>query len=421
MTLNIFLKKIFFILFVILIIRIGSHLTIPTVNPMLIDFYLTNFNNDLLALLSTFSGGSVERFSILTIGIMPYITATIVIQLFTMGIPHFKRLKEEGEKGQLVLNSYIKYLTIITALSQGFYISGFVVSSNYMNTSLIMTDIVSFYLISCLSLLYGTLFLVWLGEKINEYGIGNGVSIIIFSSIIASLPNNIENILKLKELGISNAKFIFFFISIISLYYFIVFFENSYKKIYTINPNSYDKNNYIPYKVNLSGIMPAIFSFMLIMVPFHINDFFNNKFNIDIISNFKYYFGDYQVTFYIFILFLILCFSFFYSKTTMNTKKISDDLRRSGVIIKGLRPGNPTENYLNNIRKRLALIGGLYLFLVIIIPELINGVTNIYFYLGGTSLLIMVTVSFEIKNQYEMIKENKKENRIKKQIKEIFN
>ncbi len=422
MNSQIFIKKILFLFLVLLIIRLGSHVTVPMVNPLLIGFYIDNFNSDLMSIINTFSGGSFQRFSIFTIGIMPYITASIVIQIFTMSIPYFKDIKAQGEKGQNILNKYTKNLTIITALGQAFYISTVVLNSNYRDIPLIMTDQFSFYIVSCLTLLLGTLILVWLAEKINEYGIGNGVSMIIFCSIISALPDNISGIISsVNSSGINNFKLIVFILGISLLYYFVVFFENSNRKIPIINSQSYTSNNYMPFKVNLSGVMPTIFAFTVIMLPFNLNNFISNKLDIDLISLYKSNFGDYTLTFYVILFFIILFFSFLYSKNIIDSKKISNELRKNSVVVKGIRPGKPTENYFENIRIKLSVIGAVYLTIVSFVPEILNSFTNITFYLGGTSILIMVVVAGDIKNQYDMIYENNKFNNIKTKVKEIFN
>tara|TARA_B100002019_G_C21240751_1_gene585426 strand:- start:235 stop:1509 length:1275 start_codon:yes stop_codon:yes gene_type:complete len=417
---NLFFKKTLFVLFIFFMFRLGSYISIPSVNTALIEPYLNSFNSELLTLINTFSGGSASRFSILMLGIMPFVTATIFVQMLSLFIPKLKSLRESGEKGQIQLNRYTKYLTFFIALFQSFIVSTKILEASYQGISLVTTDILSFYITSTISLIGGTFITVWMAEKINEYGYGSGITMMIFCGIISSIPQNISIIKNTAEFQTTNIGLIAFLLMIFGLFFLISYIENARRNIKIITPDAREGESNYPIKINVASIMPAIFAFMLVSVPQMIIG------NLEQIGNFSLsvlwdnYFGYSKFFFFLFICSLIFIFSFIYGKILFNTKKLSESFRDNNIMVKGIRPNRPTENYLSSIRSKLIFISASYLSLIVVLPEVFNYITGFYFYLGGISILIIVNVSMDVKNSFEANKNKALISQAEKYNKEII-
>jgi preprotein translocase subunit SecY len=416
-----FWKKVLFVIGCVFVFRIGSHIPVPGINLGVLSEYIKQFDGTMVEILNTFSGGSVKRFSILTIGIMPYISASIIIQMLSFFNPYLKQLKSEGGRGQIKLNSITKKLTLIIAVVQATSLSGFIASQGVSGEALVNSVDFKFYFISTVSLVTGTLFLIWLSEKLTEYGIGAGVSIIIFVSIISGTPETISAIIQLLNTGEMNKLFlILLFALFIGLIYVITLFENSQRRIKLSSNNKYNETNYLPLKINMAGIMPAIFASMILFVPATFNGILSEYLGFDLILSFQEYFGSSKAIFILIYALLIMFFSFFYTSVIFNPKKTAEDLQSSGSFIKGVRPGEQTESFLRKSVKRLTAIGSIYMAIICVLPEFLVSYMSIPFYLGGTSLLIMVLVSKEWISQYEMSNHSDKYKKIESKVMENF-
>lgn len=422
MTLNLFIRKVLFVIAIIFIYRLGTYITIPSVNPLLLDYFVNNFNSGLLEIMNSFSGGAIKNISIFTIGIMPYITASIVIQMLSLFNGKLKELKESGEKGQIKLNQYTRYITFTIAFFQAITICSYLVKSNVEGIPIITTDPVSFMIIGTISLITGTIFLLWLAEKITEYGIGSGVSMLIFASILSTLPNTYANFKELYQMGnISTLGMLLILGIILSLFVLSVIFETANRRIKLSGSDSYiQDNHYLPLKVNLAGIMPPIFAMTIFMFPLSFNSAISNMVGFDIFLFFQNYLGHSAIIGVIIFSSLILLFSYIYSKVVFDPKKVAEQLKNSGNYLRGIRPGKPTEDYLNKIRKRITFIGSIYMIIICLIPQIMVDYFSIPFYLGGTSILIIVIIALEWNNKYKMIEENKKVHKYRNKLMNKF-
>lgn len=422
MTRNDFWKKAMLVLLGIFVFRIGSHIPVPGIDPLALSIYVKQFNGTMVEILNTFSGGSVKRFAVLAVGIMPYISASIVIQMFGFFSQHLKQLKAEGERGQLVINKYVRYLALFLTVSQAITITKLLSHETIQGLPLVINPDLSFFVIAVLSLTSGTMFLLWLGERLTDYGIGSGISTIIFAGIISNMPSSISHIVTLFGNGQINIMFIFTLtILAFILIYLIVFIEHSQRRVKLSSGNDYSENSYLPIKINISGIMPAIFASTIIFLPFTFNNFILTTLGFDFMSGLKRIFGDSSIYYMLLMSSMIMFFSFFYSRIVFNPKKTSENLQASGTFITGIRPGKPTEYFLNNTVSRLTLIGGSYMVFISIIPEILVNYFSVPFYLGGTSLLIMILISKEWYEQYELSNHKEKYDKVKNKLLENFN
>jgi preprotein translocase subunit SecY len=416
-----FWKKIFIVFVGIFFFRIGSHIPVPGIDPMALSLYVTQLEGTMIEILNTFSGGSIKRFSILAVGITPYISASIIIQMFSFFNKHLKELKEEGERGQLKINQYTRYLTLIIAFMQAITLTSFISSQNIEGLSLVINNTIAFQIVAIFSLTTGSLFLLWLGEKLTEFGVGSGVSVIIFAGIISGMPETISSIFQLLKVGEINPIFMMFLAGLfLGLIYLITLVETSQRRIKLTSTDEYNNTGYLPLKINMAGIMPAIFATTILFIPLTFNDFIGKIFNFDVVLEFKSYFGDSPFIFLISFSALIVFFSFFYAGIIFNAKKTAANLQSSNSFVKGIRPGKPTEVFLHDTVKRLTLIGSIYMVSICLLPEILLNYFAVPFYLGGTTLLIMVLVAKEWLEQYGMSKHSEKYTDIKDTLMKNF-
>ncbi len=401
-------NRIYFFLFSILILRIGYFIPIPGVKLYNINYILNKYNNSFLYFLKLFSNGSLSYASIFMLGIMPYISSSIIIQLFTITIPYFINLNKDGIYGKYKINNYIKYLTLFLSIIQSILLSIFIFKINILYNKIIINKFI-FLITSIFSLITSTMFLIWLGDQITDKGLGNGISIIIFINIISNLPNYILNFLRLYNFNILFLlKLFFIFIFIFFIVYFIVLVETSQRKIliqYAIK--NYQKNRYsflnpgntyLPLKINLAGVMPSIFSSSIMILPSFFFMWLNNNNNLMIKKWFFYIniFYSKQLLYLIIYLLFIVFFCFFYTLLVFNPIEISDNLKKIGAYIPNIRPGVFTSNLIRKIVLRLTLFNSIYMCIVCLIPDFINEIMKISFFISGTSLLIVVVVIIEL-------------------------
>jgi preprotein translocase subunit SecY len=414
-----FFKKILLIIFSIFIYRFGSHIPVPTIDPSMLSDYVKQFDGTMIEIINTFSGGAVKRFSILTIGIMPYITATIFVQMLSFFNNSIKQLKSEGEKGALKINLITRKLTLSICFFQAIGIASFIASQTTNQGELLVLNTgLSYYIVTVASLVTGTMFLIWMADRITDLGLGNGLSIIIFAAIISSFPSIISSITSMhREGALSDFYLIFIILCFLSLILFITFFESSQRRIKTNSSTySYNEKNYLPLKVNMAGIMPTIFASTIIMIPISISSYLSKAINYDFISSLKVVFGESTFLFLLNFSILIVFFSFFYVGITFSAKKIAKDLQNKGTFINGIRPGYNTEVFIEKLVKRITFLSAFYMVFISIFPEILIKYMNIPFYLGGTSLLIAVTVSKDWIEQYELSSFSKKYSKVEDRV-----
>ncbi len=393
-----------FVLFALVVYRLGTHIPIPGINPDRLQQLFNQAQGGMLDILNMFSGGALERMSVLALGVMPYITASIIMNLLQAMTPSLKELRKEGEAGRRKITQYTRFGTVAIALVQGTALS-----VTLANQGLAFDTGFTFYFVSTLSVLSGSLFLMWLGEQITERGIGNGVSLIIFAGIVAGFPSAIGSVLEATREGDMNlvqlAVVIAFAIAVIAV---VVFVERGQRRI-TVNyakrqqgRRQYQaQSSHLPIKVNMAGVIPAIFASSLLLAPSSIASWFGQSPNMEWLQEVSLVLSPGQPLYILLFAMGIIFFSFFYTALTFDTKEISDNLRRQGAYLPGIRPGTQTASYIDNVVTRLTVFGSLYVTLVCLLPEFMILATDVSFQLGGTALLIVVVVAMDFMSQVQ--------------------
>lgn len=418
---SLFWQRAFIVLMGIFIFRIGSHIPVPQIDPVALSMYVKQFDGTMIEILNTFSGGSVKRFSILAVGIMPYITASILIQMFGFFSSHIKQLRQEGEKGNVKINKYVRNLALLITLFQATSITTFIAQQSVGGMLLVSNPDLMFFAISILSLSFGTMFLIWLGERLTDYGIGSGISTIIFAGIISNMPTTISELYTLVDTKSINILTLFAIVVVFfAMLYLIVKIEYSQRRIPITTNGAYNDKSYLPIKINVSSIMPTIFAVTIIFIPFTLNGFISNVIGFDLMAEAKIIFGYSEFYYVVILSAMIMFFTLFYSKMVFNTKNTSDNLQASGSFINGIRPGNNTKEYLDKILYKLSIIGGLYMVVITILPEIMVSALSVPFYMGGTSILIMILIAKEWMEQYELSGQNKKYENVEKDLMSSF-
>lgn len=411
-------NRIIFVIFILIIYRIGAHIPIPLVDTKQIMESFSDINKNIFSLFNLFSGGALSNVTIFALGIMPYISSSIVIQLLSTVWQPLKKLQKDGNSGKKKLTNYTRYLTLILSIIQAFAMSTFISSVSIHNNLTILH-----YLVIIITLVSGTMFLMWLGEQINEKGIGNGISLIIFTSIISNVPKSIAIAMeKIRQGEINFILTILFIISIILIIILIIFVERAQKKIFINYPKRQqgrkifsEQTNYLPFKINMASVLPPIFASSIILFPLTGIKWINNKLNIIYLDNIINLFTPGNILYIILFTFLIIFFSFFYTNLVFNSKETADNLKKTGGFIAGIRPGDQTSIYINKTINRITYIGSIYLCIVCILPEIFVSLANIPFYFGGTSLLIIVVVIMDVITQVQgKLITQKYENMLKK-------
>ncbi|MFT6332805.1 MAG: preprotein translocase subunit SecY [Lentimonas sp.] len=394
-------KRILFTLFILLIYRFGTFVPIPGINSDVIQKFFTGEGASMFGMINLFSGGALERMSIFALNIMPYITASIIMQLLTSMYKGLAALKKDGEYGRAKINQYTRYLTIFLAFFQSI---GVYYALSSSGNNMFISDSNIFMWTTCVSLVGGTVMLMWFGERITASGIGNGISLIIFVGIISSIPTTFSQFLDLSKSGAYSLLFVFiFFLSFVLFVALVAFVEKTYRRIKIQYPNGammrvngMADSSFLPLKINISGVIPPIFASSILMFPSAIAQFSGGAGDaiLSIMSR-----GS---TLYLIVFSaLILFFSFFYSSIIFNTKDVASNLKKSNCFIPGIRPGDSTSNYLDKIISRLTLLGAVYLIFVCVLPEILIVNYSIPLHIGGTGVLIVVNVILDLVNQVQ--------------------
>ena len=396
-------NRILFTIFILSIYRLGTYIPLPGIDPESLKTLMESQQRGLMGMLNIFSGGAVKRMAIFALGIMPYISSSIIMQLLTGVSETFKNLKNQGEIGRKKITQYTRYGTVLLATVQGYG-----VSVGLENSGVVVIDSsVYFKLTTVITLVAGTIFLMWLGEQITQRGIGNGISLIIFSGIVAEIPRALASTFELGRTGALSASTIIFIFSLIFITVgFIVFIERSVRKILINYPRRQmgtkiygGESSHLPLKINTAGVIPAIFASALLLLPITFSNFgfSDTETFIDLSSLFAQGKPLYMALYASGIIF----FSFFYTSIVFNPKETAENLRKHGGYIPGIRPGERTAYFIEDILTKLTTIGALYLTVVCLMPEFLISKYPIPFYLGGTSVLIVVVVAMDTVSQVQ--------------------
>ena len=396
-------NRILFTIFILAIYRLGTFVPLPGIDPQQLQILMEGNQKGLLGMFNVFAGGAVKRMAIFALGIMPYISSSIIIQLLTGVSDYFKNLKSQGEIGRKKISQLTRYGTVLLATVQGYGLSVGLESS----ANLVSNPGVFFKISTVTSIVAGTIFLMWLGEQITQRGIGNGISLIIFSGIVAEIPRALVTTFELGRTGaISTIMIISIFILLIATIMFIVFMERALRKILINYPKRQMGNkiyggdsSHLPLKINQAGVIPAIFASALLLLPVTFSNF--NLSDNDTFLNISSYFSQGQPLYMILYASGIIFFTFFYTSITFNPHETAENLRKHGGFVPGIRPGESTALYIDNILTKLTTIGALYLTLVCLMPEFLIANYPIPFYLGGTSILIVVVVAIDTVTQVQ--------------------
>lgn len=419
-------QKILVVLFGIALFRFGSHIPVPGVDPYALEILFNNYKGTMLDVFNTFSGGSLKRLSIFAIGIMPYITASIIIYIFWFFVSHLKNLKESGPNGQITINRYTRYLTLIIAFMQALGLTSTVMKET-VNGGLPVIPVAdfAFQFGAIISLMAGTMTIVWLCDKITELGIGNGTSIIIYAGIISGLPQALTGTLELSnQEQIAKHVLAFIVVIVFAAILFVTLVEKAQKRIKIVNSRNKNQSlhkvhDYLPFKVNMAGVMPSVLATSVMSIPLTIAQFLSLS-NLEILSELNQILSHGTITYFIIFGFLIFGFAFFLNSLQNSPKDVAKKLKDSGVFIEGFRPGEQTESLLSKTMNRITVIGSTYLLLVCMLPEFLVYYWGVPFYFGGTSLLILVTVALEWQNQIASQRKTSDYEKIEKNIKEVF-
>jgi|TARA_B110000208_G_scaffold191936_1_gene261079 preprotein translocase subunit SecY len=398
-------SRLWFVLGALVVFRFGSHVPVPGIDPTVLKQLFDSQSGGILGMFNMFSGGSLERFAIFALGIMPYISASIIMQLLTVVSPKLEQLKKDGEAGRRLITKYTRYGTVLLATFQALGIA----IAFEGQAGLVIDPGMAFRLITVVTLVGGTMFLMWLGEQITERGIGNGISIIIFAGIVAGLPKAIGTTLELARTGaFSIPLVVFLFVMVVLVTALVVFVERGQRKI-TVNYAKRQVGNkvmggqstHLPLKLNMAGVIPPIFASSIILFPASLAGWFGSSESMYWLKDLSGAVSPGQPIYIFLFASAILFFCFFYTALVFNPKETADNLKKSGAFIPGIRPGEQTAKYIDKIMGRLTLIGAIYITLVCLLPEFLSLKFNTPFYFGGTSLLIIVVVTMDFMAQVQ--------------------
>ena len=417
-------KRLWFTLFALIIYRLGTYIPIPGVDPAILEDVFSRTSGGILDMFNMLSGGALQRMTIFALNIMPYISASIIMQLMTTVSPKLEQLKKEGEAGRKKINQYTRYGTVLLSVLQGYGIAvGLEGMSGSVGSAVIDPGFV-FRFTTVVTLTGGTVFLMWLGEQITARGVGNGISLIIFSGIVAQLPSAMASTLELGRTGALSTFFILFIIvMVIVVVTFIVFIERAQRRIVVQYPKRQvgqrmfgGERSHLPLKLNTAGVIPPIFASSILLLPITVAGF-NAGTGPEWLSLVTTYLGRGQPLFVALYMAGIMFFAFFYTSVVFNPEDTADNLKKNGGFIPGIRPGKNTAHYLDYVLTRLTVVGALYLSAVCLLPEIMAAQYSLPFYFGGTSLLIVISVTMDtvaqihshmLAHQYEgLIKKSK--------------
>lgn len=398
-------SRLWFVFVAIVVYRIGAHIPVPGINPDRLAALFDQNQGTILSLFNMFSGGALERMSIFALGIMPYISASIIMQLMTAVTPSLEQLKKEGEAGRRKISQYTRYGTVFLAFIQA---SG--MSVGLASQGVTFTDGFNFYFLAVATFVCGAVFMMWLGEQITERGIGNGISLLIFAGIVAGLPGAIGQSFEAARQGELNILALLLIgVMAIAIVGFVVFMERGQRRI-TVNyakrqaarGGAYQQqSSHLPLKVNMAGVIPPIFASSILLFPASLGQWFGQNEGMDWLADVSQALGPSQPLYIILFAAAVVFFCFFYTALMYNPKEVADNLKRSGAFVPGIRPGEQTANYIDSVLTRLTVFGAAYITAVSLLPQFMVVWSNVPFYFGGTSLLIVVVVVMDFMAQVQ--------------------
>jgi preprotein translocase subunit SecY len=402
-------RRIFFTLFMLAVYRLGCHIPAPGIDGGALAAYFSEMQGTLFGLFDLFSGGALSKMSVMALGIMPYISASIILELLTVVVPHLEKLKKEGEQGRKKITQYTRYGTVILSMIQGFGIAiGLERMSSPGGAMIVPVGGWGFRILAVITLTAGTAFLMWLGEQITERGIGNGISLIIFASIVARFPLAVGNTWRLMSTGEISPFFIALLVAMmIAVLGCIVFVERGQRRV----PVQYAKrvigrkmyggqSTHLPLRVNTAGVIPPIFASSIMMFPTTIASFIGGE-NIPWLQSLVHLLSPGHIVYNLIFVVFIIFFCYFYTAVHFNPVDVADNMKKSGGFVPGIRPGKNTAEYIDRVLTRITFSGAIYISIVCIIPQILIRYLNVPFYFGGTALLIVVGVAMDTSNQIE--------------------
>jgi len=398
-------QRLVFLVLALIVFRIGTHVPVPGIDPATLAKLFEQQSGGILGMFNMFSGGALSRFSVFALGIMPYISASIIMQLLTVVYAPLEALKKEGEAGRRKITQYTRYGTVVLALFQGVGIS----IALETQQGLVIDPGMAFRFTTVVTLLTGTMFLMWLGEQITERGIGNGISLIIFAGIVAGLPSAIGGTLELARTGAMSIPAVLFIAAlVVAVTMFVVFVERGQRKILVnyakrqVGNKLYGgQSSHLPLKLNMAGVIPPIFASSIILFPATAASWFSQNESMTWLKDVGAALAPGQPLYTILYAAAIIFFCFFYTALVFNSKETADNLKKSGAFVPGIRPGDQTARYIDKILTRLTLVGAVYITLVCLLPEFLHMQYNVPFYFGGTSLLIIVVTTMDFMAQLQ--------------------
>lgn len=400
-------RRLFFVILGIIVYRLGSYIPVPGINAAELQQFVQSQENTILGLFNMFSGGSLWRMSVFALGIMPYISASIIIQLLSAVSPKLEELKKEGEAGRRKIVQYTRLATLVLALFQSLGMSKYLASQPHLINHAMSMPL--FYAVSVITLTTGTIFLMWLGEQMTERGIGNGISMLIFASIVSGLPGAVSNTFEQARNGNLNPLLLLIIVVVIlAVTAFVVFVERAQRRI-TVNYAKRQQgrkmfaaqSSHLPLKINMAGVIPPIFASSILLFPSTLGKWFGAAPGMHWLSTIGLALSPPQPLYLVLFTGAIFFFCFFYTAIVFNPKDTADNLKKSGAFIPGIRPGEQTAKYIDGVMSRLTFVGAIYIALVSLLPTFLTMAWNLPFYFGGTSLLIVVVVIMDFVAQIQ--------------------
>ncbi len=393
-------RRLLFVLGALVVFRIGAHIPVPGIDPVALAALFEQQRGTIVDMFNMFSGGALERLSVFALGIMPYISASIIVQLLSVTLPSLMQLKKEGEAGRRKITQYTRRGTLVLALFQAIGIAIALQSQSSGGVSVVINPGMNFLFVATVALVTGTMFLMWLGEQVTERGVGNGISIIIFASIVAGLPSAVGGTLELARTGEMHFFIVLvLFTLVLAVTAFVAFVERGQRRI----PVNYAKRqmgrkifaaqaSHLPLKLNMAGVIPPIFASSMLLFPSTLGSWWGSSESLSWLRDIATALSPGQPLYVMSYAALIIFFCFFYTALVFNPKETAENLKKSGAFVPGIRPGDQTAHYIDGVTTRLTLAGAIYVTLVCLLPEFLIVYWNVPFYFGGTSLLIIVVV-----------------------------
>ena len=402
-------SRLLFVLGAFFVYRVAAHIPVPGIDPQALALMFKQQEGSIFDMFNMFSGGALKRLSLFALGIMPYISASIIMQLMTIVIPTLEQIKKEGESGRRKISQYTRYGTVVLATFQAVGVSVALQNQTAGGLSVVINPGIQFIVITAITLVAGTIFLMWLGEQITERGLGNGISLIIFAGIVSGLPSAIGGTLELARTGELNGAFIvLLFLLSIAVTALVVFVERGQRRIVINYPKRQQgkrmyagQSSFLPLKLNMAGVIPPIFASSIILFPATIAGWFSSAEGMGWLQDIATSISPGQPLYVMLYTVAIVFFCFFYTALVFNSKETADNLKKSGAFLPGIRPGEQTAVYIDKVMTRLTLIGAIYITLVCLLPEFLIVYWNVPFYFGGTSLLIIVVVVMDFVSQMQ--------------------